>query len=77
MSYFGPLGHGWDHNYNRRVVKHCDGSIVLWDGSLRTVRFEPVGGFDANNVRHFKRTPGRALDLVETRSQQTLPSIGT
>jgi len=45
---FGPLGHNWDHSYDRRLFgdtpghAYCDGSIDYADGKLGGVHFTPL-----------------------------------
>ncbi|WP_438447655.1 RHS repeat-associated core domain-containing protein [Gorillibacterium sp. sgz5001074] len=39
----GPLGRGWTHNYETKLVSQADGSIILQWNSNRTNTFTPVG----------------------------------
>ncbi|NIO85733.1 MAG: hypothetical protein GTN53_34675, partial [Candidatus Aminicenantes bacterium] len=36
--YSGPLGWGWDHNYNKRLVELYSGDIIYYDGTGRRER---------------------------------------
>ncbi|MGD2093343.1 MAG: DUF6531 domain-containing protein, partial [Candidatus Aminicenantes bacterium] len=38
--YSGPLGWGWDHNYNKRLVELYSGDIIYYDGTGRRERFK-------------------------------------
>jgi RHS repeat-associated protein len=38
--YSGPLGWGWDHNYNRRLLFLYNGDILYYDGSGRVERYK-------------------------------------
>jgi RHS repeat-associated protein len=40
----GPLGHGWEFNYNRRLFAEANGSVIRMDGLGRADRYELVGG---------------------------------
>jgi RHS repeat-associated protein len=40
----GPLGHGWEFNYNRRLFVEANGSVIRMDGLGRADRYELVGG---------------------------------
>lgn len=49
IDYNGPLGCGWNFNFNQQLVPQTDGSIQLADGSNYVVQFTPdgTGGFVA------------------------------
>lgn len=49
IDYNGPLGCGWNFNFNQQLVAQTDGSIQLADGSNYIVTFTPdgTGGFVA------------------------------
>jgi RHS repeat-associated protein len=67
--YSGPLGWGWDHNYNKRLVELYSGDIIYYDGTGRRERFKvkdkpgtylaPKGWF-----AELKRTEDGAFRLV-------------
>jgi YD repeat-containing protein len=38
--YSGPLGWGWDHNYNKRLVELYSGDIIYYDGTGRRERYK-------------------------------------
>jgi RHS repeat-associated protein len=45
--YYGPFGYGWDHSYNVYMRELEDGTLALWTGELREVKFTRGGaGFD-------------------------------
>lgn len=55
ISYNGPLGYNWDHNYNKRLVELPNGNIARYDGDARFDIYlknagptykTPVGRFD-------------------------------
>lgn len=73
MAYLGPLGHGWDHNYNRRLVgPGCDGSVDYLDGALQRIHF--VLATDDGQVTKYAAPQGVALRL-ERRKADVLPWI--
>ncbi len=44
VSYDGPLGKGWDFNYNMRIVVDGEGDAWLMDGSGRADEFDESSG---------------------------------
>ncbi|MRG97818.1 DUF6531 domain-containing protein [Polyangium spumosum] len=42
-AYPGPLGYGWDHNFNVYLRELADGSIARWNGALHEDIFRFVG----------------------------------
>ncbi len=44
VDYNGPLGRGWDHVYNSRLIQLMSGDIILFDGTGRRERFNNSGG---------------------------------
>ncbi|MBM4431288.1 MAG: RHS repeat protein, partial [Chloroflexi bacterium] len=44
LIYNGPVGWGWEHNYDRRMVPAGGGSLALWDGAGQTGVFSWVAG---------------------------------
>lgn len=51
MKYAGPVGNGFDHNYNVFLVENADGSVSYYDGHLGIFAFAPAegGGFVRND----------------------------
>ena len=35
INYLGPLGYGWDHNYDKRLIEQENGDIVRREGNAR------------------------------------------
>jgi len=44
MQYDGPLGHGWDFNYNQRLSLQPNGDVLRVDGLGRVDRYVLTGG---------------------------------
>lgn len=44
MQYDGPLGHGWDFNYNQRLVVQGNGDVLRVDGLGRVDRYVLAAG---------------------------------
>jgi YD repeat-containing protein len=46
-DYDGPLGHGWDHSYNRRLIptdsQDCEGELLYHAGLGRTYSLQKIG----------------------------------
>src|SRR5262249_41037527 len=49
VGFLGPLGHSWDHNFNKRLVgrnggvpNYGDSSITYYDGALHMIVFKPA-----------------------------------
>jgi len=64
MTFYGPLGHGWDHNYDKRITKSCDGTVYYSDGALNVIHFMPTGSVAGGKMR-YTAPPGVALQLFE------------
>jgi YD repeat-containing protein len=63
MSYDGPLGHGWDFNYNQRLAAQPNGDVLRMDGLGRADRygwtgssFQSPSGFYTRLVRNLDGT---------------------
>lgn len=39
MKYAGPVGNGFDHNYNVFLQENADGSVTFYDGKLGIYQF--------------------------------------
>jgi hypothetical protein len=66
----GPLGPGWDHNYNERLRRLPDGSVEHYDGRGRRELFQRDGdGYVA--------PPGVSPPPRIRRTGQQLDSMGT
>lgn len=81
VNYRSPLGNGWDHNYDRRLLgpqstngisPYCDSGIDYQDGELNTIHFvrETVQG----NTERYRAPYGVAFVLERDLSEQPWPT---
>ncbi len=48
ITFFGPLGFNWDHNYNVYIRRLDGGRVAVWTGALAEEVYTPApGGFEA------------------------------
>lgn len=69
ITFDGPLGFNWDHNYNKRLIQRSDGNVARFDGEARFDIYvknangsftSPSGYFEKN----FRRTKIKASDFM-------------
>ncbi|MCP4215586.1 MAG: hypothetical protein GY765_13110, partial [bacterium] len=63
--YSGPLGWGWDHNFNKRLVELYNGDILYFDGQGRRERYKILE--DDNEVTEYQSPPGYFTELKKKR----------
>ncbi len=67
IDYLGPLGYGWDHNYNQRILrgpgKDCADEADYRTGQGATVHFEP-GGHKPDGRIFYKVPEAAELRLI-------------
>ena len=70
VSYQGPLGYGWTHNFNRRIVDHspdgtpdCAGAVYYVSDRLERIKFTPVAVSGTVLQNHVAYTAGPDVAL--------------
>jgi RHS repeat-associated protein len=59
MNYDGPLGYGWEFNYNRRLAMQTNGDVLRMDGAGRADRYVLTSG-------SFQAPSGFYTQLIQT-----------
>jgi YD repeat-containing protein len=86
VTYSGPIGWGWDHNYNRRLQGMSNGDIFYHDGSGRRERFKAlkddnkvITGYEAPRgwfVELHRLEDGSTRLLYPDRSYEAFDNLG-
>jgi YD repeat-containing protein len=83
--YSGPLGWGWDFNYNKRLLAMYNGDMIYFDGSGRRERFKAikngnvVSGYEAPKgwfVKLHRMQDGSTRIIYPDRTYESFDSFG-